>query len=413
MPRRHGILVVVALVLGMLAIGAAPASAAPADGSYITCKQDTESTKPTYIVVGGSPIWVRSWAAMGKWTTNSPHPTPTPNVDCSTLRLHPKDGTFLRGWKAGAATGSTYEIVGGAPITVHAWTHLGHTSSSHPTVEKVDAASVPAAGASPVTKDGSMAIQGYIASVPADGATFGGYSTSAKAVTTHYQVDSLAHPWPRSAAASKETVVDQTSINACERMNCDPSGVIVNEYGAGDGVLHVDGWAADYPSPASVRVQLSLGGSAYVIAADRPTNYVAAGTAGNHGFSVNLSVVAGSYVLCGTVLGTAPGATIHPLGCSNVTVGGSAPGRVHRPRVKAKGAHRLVVYWKQPKTHGSPIAAYIVKTSTGKKKQVKASRHKLVLKHLHAGTRVHVKVRAINGVGAGRFSKSSKSVTVR
>jgi len=403
---------VLVLVIGVLVVGSGPASAAaPKDGAYITCKQDTESPKPTYIVVGGAPIWVRSWAAMGY--TSAKHPTVAANLDCSPLRLHPKDGTFIRGWKAGAARGATFEMVGGAPLTTHAWAHLGYPSSKHPAVEKVDAASIPAVSAAATTQDKGTPLQGYIASVPAARTTFAGYSTAAGKATTFYQVDAARHPLPRAAATAGEPVVDQTSIDACERMDCDPSGVVVNEYGAGYGVLHVDGWAADYPSSASVRVQLSLGGTTHVVAADRATSYLAAGTAGNHGFSVNLPVAAGSYVLCATVLGTMPGATTQPLGCGNVLVAGAAPGRVRRPKVRRKGTHRLVVRWRQPKTHGSPIAAYILKASTGKKKQVKATRRKVVLKHLRAGRRVHVKVRAINGVGPGRFSKSSKSVTVR
>ena len=150
-----------------------------------------------------------------------------------------------------------------------------------------------------------------------------------------------------------------------------------------------------------------------MLPADQPTSYVLASTAGDHGFSADLQVAAGSYALCGTVLGRAPGATTLALGCSNVSIPGAAPAKVHRPKTKAKGHHRLQIKWKQPDTHGSPISAYIVKTSTGKKKQVSGSRHKLVLKHLPGGRRVTVKVRAINAFGLGSYGKASKSVRVR
>jgi len=414
--------VVLALVLGVLAVGTGPASAAPtpAAKTFVRC---TDLSNGIYISAGGALLHELGWANLGyngKAKGGAAEPssstaTITKSGSCAKrTRKTPANGTFVRVVVADTSTangwrwsGHTYEIVGGAPITVHAWANVGKTSGTPVPVTANVLADLAAPGRCPAT------VAGCLYSRPANNTVFGGYNTTAKSVTTHYKVDSAGHPWPRTAAASKETVVDQTSINACQHLNCAPNGGIVNEYGVGYGVLHVDGWAADYPSAASVKVQLSLGGVAHVVPADRATSYVATGTAGNHGFAVDLPVAAGSYVLCATVLGTAPGATTQALGCSNVSVAGAAPARVHRPKVKAKGRHRLQVRWKRPQIHGSPIVAYIVKTNAGKKKQVKATRHKIVLKHLPGGRRVHVKVRAINGVGMGRFSKVSKSVTVR
>jgi len=405
-------LIAVAMVAGVATVPAAPAHAATSDGSYITCTQDT-SAKPVYIVMGGAPIWVHSWAAMGTWTSANPHPSAV-STNCSSLRRVPRDGVFFRGWAKGAATGPTYEIVGGAPIVVTAWADLGYTNTSHPTVEKVDAASIPAVAAASQTKDGTQALQGYLNSAPAVGTKFAGYSTTKKAPATFYVLDSARHPVPQVSASAGEVVADQASINLCTRMDCDPSGQLVDVYSTQYGVLHVDGIAMDYPSPDPVSVRFDVGGQSFVVPANQPTDADLPSIAGNHGFSADLPVPwSPSLVLCGTVLGRAPGATTSDIGCSSVSVLGAAPGRVHRPKVRAKGHHRVKVTWPAGTTNGSPISAYLVKLSTGKTKQISGLRRHIVLKHLPGGRRISVKVRAINGVGYGRWSRWSKSVTVR
>ena len=420
---RRGLLVAALVVAGLVAVGVGPASAAPTKppaATFIQCT-DKGSTSAVYTLVGGAALHVQSWHNFGYDISGGPsHPTPTKR-SCKSMPVVPADGTFIRGVKAvtnsagtvtnWAWTGSTYEVIGGTPITVHAWSHVGLSAAPSGSPKAVDNTVLSALVAPGATCPSSYA--GCLYSRPRSGAAFSGYSTTAKKATTFYKVDSVGHPVPQKSATSGEKVVDQTSINACQRMTCNPDGTIVNAVSGGYGVLHVDGWAEDYPSPASVSVQLSVGTSSFVLPADQPTSYALASTAGNHGFSADLQVAAGSYVLCGTVLGRAPGGTTLALGCSNVSVPGAAPAKVHRPKTKAKGHHRLRVTWKQPDTHGSPISAYIVKTSTGKKKQVSGSRHKLVLKHLPGGHRVTVKVRAINAFGLGAYGKASKSVRVR
>ncbi|WP_017934800.1 fibronectin type III domain-containing protein [Nocardioides sp. Iso805N] len=413
--------VALALVAGVLAMEAGPAQAAtPAENAFVQC---SDLGGAIYVNAGGALLHVKSWKDYGyDGTANGvaepAHSTATitSSSSCATRATKtPANGTFVRavvadsaqadGWKW---SGDIYEIVGGAPITVHAWANIGVTTAPTPVAVS---AGVLSALAAPGSCPDDLA--GCLYARPTTNTVFAGYSTTAKAPKAFYRIDSVGHPVPQAAATAGEKNVDQTSINACERMICAPNGNIVNAYGAGYGVLHVDGWAQDYPSAAAVSVQLSAGTSVFVVPANRPTSYVPAGTAGNHGFDVNLSVPAGTYDLCGTVLGTSPGATTQALGCSPVVVPGAKPGKVHRPKVKAEGRGRMLVKWKRPNTHGSPISAYIIKFSTGKKKQVSGSLHSYVVKHLPRDHRVTFKVRAINAVGLGSYSKSSKSATVR
>ena len=101
------------VVTGLVGVEAAPASAAPTTppaATFIQCT-DKGPTTSVYALVGGPS-----------------HPTPTPR-SCKSLPVVPADGTFIRGVKAvknsagtitnWAWTGSTYEVIGGAPITVH------------------------------------------------------------------------------------------------------------------------------------------------------------------------------------------------------------------------------------------------------------------------------------------------------
>lgn len=406
--RLRGVPVALALVVGVLALEAGPAgAAAPNDGTYISCTGMAGGpTEPFYVMVGGAPLQMTLSDMPGAPTSADV----TYHSDCSTLfptPKVPKNGVFIKSYRGHAPTGSTYEIIGGAPITVPAAYVSG-------TVIAVDADVIPAATATTdVTTSGGATLRGYLHARVAPGTAFAGSTTSTKTATSFYRVDSVGHPVPQARATTGEPILAQTSINACERMICDPNGNIVTAYGAGYGVLHVDGWAQDYPSAAAVSVRLSAGTSVFVVPANRPTSYVPAGTAGNHGFAVDLPVAAGTYDLCGTVLGTSPGATTQALGCSPVVVPGAKPGKVHRPKVKAKGRGRMLVKWKRPNTNGSPISAYIIKFSTGKKKQVSGSLHSFVVKHLPRNHRVTFKVRAINAVGLGSYSKSSKSATVR
>ncbi|HVX53415.1 MAG TPA: fibronectin type III domain-containing protein [Nocardioides sp.] len=423
---RRGVLVGALVVAGLVGVEVAPASAAPTAppaATFIQCT-DKGSTSAVYVLVGGAALHVQSWTNFGYDISGGPsHPTPTKR-SCKSLPVVPADGTFIRGVKAvknsagtvtnWAWTGSTYEVIGGTPITVHAWSHVGLSAAPSGSPKAVDSTVLSALVAPGAACPSSYA--GCLYSRPRNGAVFSGYNTTAHKATTFYKVDSLGHPVPQAAATSGEKTVDQTSINACERMDCAPNGQIVNSGGTGYGILHVDGWAMDYPSAAPVSVQLTAGGSTFVVPANQQTNEVLPSVAGNHGFSVNLPIPAGSYVLCATVLGTTPGATTQDLGCSNVSVPGAKPGKVHRPKVKVKGHGKVRVKWKTPAQNGSPVNLYVVKVSVGskhKKKQVAGAKHKVVLKHLPRGQQVQVKVKANNLYGFGPASKKSKPVRVR
>jgi hypothetical protein len=421
---RRGLLAAVLVVAGLVGVEVAPASAAPtpAATSFIQC---TDLGNGTYISAGGALLRVSKWQNYGydgtaNGTTEPAHSTATITAksNCkSVTRKVPANGTFVRGVIADAkqANGwkwstSTYEIIGGAPITVHAWANIGRTGG---TVIPVDNA-VFSALASPGSCPSNVA--GCLSSRPVNGTTFAGYDKTAKRAATFYQVDSVGHPIPQAAATSGESVVDQTSIDACERMSCAPNGQIVNSGGSGYGVLHVDGWAMDYPSAAPVSVRLTAGGSTFVVPANQQTNAVLASVAGSHGFAVDLPIAAGSYVLCGTVLGTVPGPTTQDLGCSNVSVPGARPGKVHRPRAKAKGHGKVRVRWHPPLQNGSPVNLYLVTVSVGshhQKRQVAGAKHAVVLKHLPRGQRVQVRVKANNLYGFGPSSKKSKPARVR
>jgi hypothetical protein len=422
---RRGLLVAALVVAGLVTVGVAPASATtpaprPASATFVKC---TDLSNGIYIKVGGALLAVR-WVDYGYNGTAAggvaepSNPTPTTDGSCKKLATKtPATGTFVRAVVANAKaangwswSGSTYEIVGGTPVTVHSWANIGLTSGTVIPVIKDVLSSLSSPGACPATRAGCL----Y--SRPANGTVFSGYGTAAKKPTTFYKVDSVGHPIPQAAATAGEKTVDQTSINACERMNCAPNGQIVNSVGTGYGTLHVDGWAMDFPSAAPVNVQLTAGGATYVVPANQPTTAVLPSVAGSHGFSVDLPIAAGSYVLCGTVLGTTPGATTQDLGCSNIGVPGAKPGKVHKPKVKARGHGKVRVKWRTPAQNGSPVNLYVVKVTVGskhKKKQVAGSKHKIVLKHLPRGQQVRVKVKANNLYGFGPSSKKSKTVRVR
>ena len=117
----------------MAATGAAvsPAEAAaalPPDGSFI------EVVGEVYEIVGGAPIRVSNWAAVGDRKT-------TLKIDVSIfyrLADYPKDGTFVR-----ASDGRCYRFVGGAPFYISTWSAYGGAQKAL----LIDAAAITHAGA--------------------------------------------------------------------------------------------------------------------------------------------------------------------------------------------------------------------------------------------------------------------------
>ncbi len=98
---------------------AAHMNAYPADGTLLA-----SSTGAVYVVAGGAPLYLSSWAAIGGMK-------PYVNVDqwdidnisnpAAHLRPVPVDGTLI----TSSATGMVYEIAGGAPLYVSTWANIG------------------------------------------------------------------------------------------------------------------------------------------------------------------------------------------------------------------------------------------------------------------------------------------------
>ena len=80
-----------------------------------------------YRVVGGAPIYVSSWAAVG-----GQQPTiPVSELQLSSMRRFPVDGTFVVD-----AAGSVYVFAGGAPIYVSSWASVGNPNVSPTRVDQ-------------------------------------------------------------------------------------------------------------------------------------------------------------------------------------------------------------------------------------------------------------------------------------
>ncbi len=93
---------------------------------------------PVYRLAGGAPVYVSSWAAFG-----GGRPVRVlSSAQWRSLRSVPLDGTYL----AATGTHSVYRVVGGAPVYVANWAHVG--GSHPPTV--VDASAIAHAGAGTV-----------------------------------------------------------------------------------------------------------------------------------------------------------------------------------------------------------------------------------------------------------------------
>lgn len=95
--------------------------ASPADGTFLA----THGEGKVYQIVGGAPIHVDSWAALGG---TRPYVWVSPRVvsgagwgPWSNLRRQPADGTFV----ATAGQGKAYQFVGGAPVYVDSWNRWG------------------------------------------------------------------------------------------------------------------------------------------------------------------------------------------------------------------------------------------------------------------------------------------------
>jgi phospholipase C len=162
----------------------------PADGTYITGLPRSE----TYVVAGGAPIYVTSWANVGG-------SKPNVNVDIgaidaagtagstalSHLNYRPADGTYICGF----LSQKVYRVAGGAALYIDDWAPLG---GPQPFVE-VDQAAIDGAGAT-----GSTALS-HLRSLPADGTLLRGLPSGEYWVVTGGR---------RSSASAGANAVDVT-----------------------------------------------------------------------------------------------------------------------------------------------------------------------------------------------------------
>lgn len=105
---------------------------ASSEGTFVR----VAGTTPVYQVVGGAPLAVSSWPAVGGVKAV----TEITQAKLDGMLDHPKDGTFLK--DATGNNGTVYQVVGGAPLPVSSWASVGGTSGS----AAIDIANVVKAG---------------------------------------------------------------------------------------------------------------------------------------------------------------------------------------------------------------------------------------------------------------------------
>lgn len=109
----------VALACGCLLASLCLAASASAydEGSFV----HTPSDQRIYRVVGGAPLYVSDWNHVG-----GPQPyTDISDSDLAAMNPVPRDGTLV-----GASGGGVFVIVGGAPIYVSSWDAIGGPQST-------------------------------------------------------------------------------------------------------------------------------------------------------------------------------------------------------------------------------------------------------------------------------------------
>jgi protein gp37 len=101
----------------------------PADGTYLSGNGDI------YVVAGGAPIYVSSWEHVGGSAGKSPIVVDQSAIwhggeggAWNHLRQYPADGTYIH------ANGDTSVVVGGAPLYVSNWEHVGGSAGKSVTV---------------------------------------------------------------------------------------------------------------------------------------------------------------------------------------------------------------------------------------------------------------------------------------
>ncbi|MBC9733758.1 fibronectin type III domain-containing protein [Nocardioides marmotae] len=88
----------------------------------------------------------------------------------------------------------------------------------------------------------------------------------------------------------------------------------------------------------------------------------------------------------------------------------AAPERVAAPKVVVKKNGKTVVSWTAPRTNGSPLIRYVVRSNHGDVVRVEGGRTRAVFANLVSGRGYRFRVVAVNAVGAGPRGENSETV---
>jgi surface antigen len=268
----------------------------PSDGAFI----HVQETGEIYRMAGGAPVYVSDWGPFGG-------PKTTQNVSKAkfdTLPKVPKNGTHIRG----QSTGDVYTIAHGAPIHVASWHGIGGEKSTI----AVDDAAIRNAGAGGVWR--------FLRAEPADGFLRGGSSYRIFRVVDGrpYYVSS----WGPYGGEQQYVSVDDSSIDGCDHLNCDPTGGI-DSVTSGKGTLSVGGWAQDPNTTSPISVHVYVDGA---LAGVVPTSHGRADIERKfhrgitYGYTGTFSAKPGKREVCTYGINVGTGAHNTHLGCRAVTV---------------------------------------------------------------------------------------------
>ena len=156
-----------------------------------------------YRIVGGAPLYVSNWAHIGGAVATR---TLT-DAEFAALRTIPADGTLVWGSAPGhPQSGSAYRIVGGAPVHVTDWARVGGTTSS---AMMVDLAAILHAG--------EGGVWNHLRPIPADGTLIWGSAPGQPLHGSAYRITGGAPvavtDWGRiGAAPGTAQVVDLAAV---------------------------------------------------------------------------------------------------------------------------------------------------------------------------------------------------------
>ena len=325
------------------------------------------------------------------------------------------------------ATSATVEgLVNGTPhtFTVTATNSVGTSDASVPS-EPVTPAGAPSRPAAPTAVRGDGQATVSWAAAADNGAAVTGYTVSAspgsKSCTTTSAlscvVDGLSngtgYTFTVTATNSVGTSADSpgsnsvTPVAAATKPNA-PTGVTAVR-GNGQATVSWVKPAANGSPITGFTITASPGGVVKTVGPEA-TSATVEGLVNGTAYTFTVTATNG----VGTSAASLPSASVTPVGpIANPYVPSVAvPSKASKPTVKA-GKRKVTVTWKAPASNGAPILSYRVRSSAGKTMTVRGSSRKVTFKKLKKGRVLTFKVTAINRVGAGATSGSSKKVKVK